>query len=195
MKGKIFLSFVLFLSFCVLVSGCSKRLQKVTIEKGTSPGMQEEQVTAPPSPSIGETAGDSREKTLREETVMTAKDIDYLGSETTNTIGLQDIFFDFDEAVIKDEAISTLQSNAAWLKANTKVKIYIQGHADERGNTEYNLALGEKRAQALKKYLISLGVDPKRISIISYGEERPFCIVSNEECWKQNRRGHFVKLP
>ena len=195
MKGKIFLSFVLFLSFCALLSACSKKLQKVTIEKGTSPGMQEEQVMAPPSPSIGEAVGDSREKTLREETVLTAKDIDSLGLETTNIIGLQDIFFDFDKAVIKDKAISTLQSNAAWLKANTKVKIYIQGHADERGNTEYNLALGEKRAQALKKYLISLGIDPKRISIISYGEERPFCSESNEECWQQNRRGHFVKLP
>ena len=78
------------------------------------------------------------------------------------------------------------------MKANKDSKILIQGHCDERGTLEYNIALGERRAQSAKKYLIDLGIDPSRISTISYGKEKPFCTDHNEECWQENRRAHFA---
>lgn len=203
MKKKIFLPFVLFLGVCILLAGCTKKLQKVTVEKGTSPGMQEERVTAPPSPdtdssAISEAEPEGGEEAIREETVVAKKEVEAARTgvtETTKIIGLQDIFFDFDRAMIRDDAIPTLHSNATWLKSNPRVKVQIEGHADERGTTEYNLALGEKRAQIVKRHLVSLGIEPQRISILSYGEEKPFCKGSSEECWQQNRRGHFARVP
>jgi len=106
--------------------------------------------------------------------------------------GLRDIFFDFDEATIRPDARAILENNARWLKKNPRVKILIEGHCDERGTIEYNLALGDRRANAARDYLISLGIDPTRIATISYGEERPFAQGHNEEAWAQNRRAHFV---
>jgi len=91
-----------------------------------------------------------------------------------------------------EDAIESLKNNARWLQNNRSVVIRIEGYADERGTNEYNLALGERRAQAIRSYLMALGVSPSRMDIISYGEEKGFCMEHNEECWAQNRRGHFV---
>ena len=90
------------------------------------------------------------------------------------------------------EARETLKVNADWLKRNPAVRIEIEGHSDERGTNEYNLALGAKRAQAAKDYLITLGISTERLSTISYGEEIPVCKEPNESCWRQNRRARFV---
>ena len=106
--------------------------------------------------------------------------------------GLGDIFFDFDKNLIRPDARRLLDKNASWLKENPKMRIIIEGHADERGTNEYNLALGERRAMAAKRYLVALGIDSSRIRTISYGEEKPFCGESNEPCWQQNRRAHFL---
>ncbi|GEM_PF-332508 len=107
--------------------------------------------------------------------------------------GLSHVFFDFDQFVIRADAIPTLQANAQLLNAKYHdSNVLIEGHCDERGTSEYNLVLGERRAQAVKNYLADLGVSPSRIKIISYGKERPFCTVSEEWCWQKNRRGHFV---
>ncbi len=105
---------------------------------------------------------------------------------------LKDIFFDFDKAVIRDDAVPILDENVEWLKANPRVRITIEGHCDERGTNEYNLALGERRARAAKEYLVAAGIDPGRIVTISYGEERPFVLGHDEEAWRWNRRAHFV---
>ena len=105
---------------------------------------------------------------------------------------LEDIFFDFDRAAIRPDGRRALGENAQILKGNPKLHILIEGHADEHGTNEYNIALGERRAMAVKKYLVALGIDPDTIKIISYGEEKPFCIESGESCWKLNRRAHFV---
>ena len=105
---------------------------------------------------------------------------------------LQDIFFDFDRFFVRKEARPVLETNADYLKANKDSKILIEGHCDERGTSEYNMALGERRAQSAKKYLIDLGIDPSRISTISYGKEKPFCTDHNEGCWQENRRAHFT---
>lgn len=103
-----------------------------------------------------------------------------------------DIFFDYDRFYIRDDARPTLEDNAEYLKGNKDASILIEGHCDERGTSEYNIALGERRAQATKRYLVDLGIDPSRISTISYGKERPFCTAHNEGCWQENRRSHFV---
>lgn len=105
---------------------------------------------------------------------------------------LKDVFFDFDMAILKEGEMDILRKNAEWIKRNGSVVVSIEGHADERGTSEYNLALGEKRAQMIKKYLTVFGAPPNRIATISFGEEKGFCKEHNEACWAQNRRGHFV---
>jgi peptidoglycan-associated lipoprotein len=107
---------------------------------------------------------------------------------------LKDIYFDYDRYEIRREDEEILRENAAFLKKNPKMKIQIEGHCDERGTAEYNLALGERRANHTKKYLISLGITSDRILTISYGEERPLDPKNNEEAWAKNRRAHIVVL-
>ena len=102
------------------------------------------------------------------------------------------VFFDFDKSDIKPEGQQTLQRQAAWLKKYASVKVTVEGHCDDRGTREYNLALGERRASAAKNYLVGLGVDVSRIQTISYGKERPAVVGDNEQAWAQNRRGVTV---
>lgn len=106
--------------------------------------------------------------------------------------GLQRIHFEFDQYVLVPSAKSTLQQNADYLAANRGVRVVIEGHCDERGSDEYNLALGEKRALATKAYLVSLGVAANRLDVLSYGEERPLDPAHDEEAWAKNRRAEFV---
>lgn len=105
---------------------------------------------------------------------------------------LKEIFFAFDQYDLDTEDRSVLRANADWLKKNPSVRIEVEGHSDERGTNEYNLALGAKRAQAAKDYLISLGVSADRIATASYGEEIPACRSQGEDCWQKNRRDRFV---
>ena len=107
---------------------------------------------------------------------------------------LKDIYFSFDRYDLEGEARETLKVNADWLKKNSTARIEIEGHTDERGTNEYNLALGAKRAQAAKDYLVTLGIATERLSTISYGEEIPVCREQNESCWRQNRRARFVVI-
>ena len=109
-------------------------------------------------------------------------------------VALSDIFFAFDESTLSGEAQRVLSGNAEYLRRSPAVRIEIEGHADERGSTAYNLALGDRRATAAKRYLESLGIDSSRISTISFGEERPFVQGTSEDAWAQNRRGHFVEV-
>lgn len=108
---------------------------------------------------------------------------------------LRDIFFDYDRSNIRDDQKAALNENVAWLKANPASKMTIEGHADERGTNEYNLALGERRAKATQDYLVAAGLAAARITIISYGEERPFVLGHDESAWRWNRRAHFVLTP
>jgi peptidoglycan-associated lipoprotein len=108
---------------------------------------------------------------------------------------LRTIYFDFDQSVIRPNARDALETTAQWLKANERVLLLIEGHCDERGTDEYNLALGERRALAARDYLIGRGVTADRITTISYGEERPVCTERNEECWQRNRRAEFRRRP
>jgi peptidoglycan-associated lipoprotein len=99
------------------------------------------------------------------------------------------VHFDYDKYAVTDEDRGVLQRQAAWLAKYPQVRVTIEGHCDERGTREYNLALGARRANAVKEYLVSLGVSSQRVDTISYGKERPICTESTEDCWAQNRRG------
>jgi peptidoglycan-associated lipoprotein len=106
---------------------------------------------------------------------------------------VRDAYFDYDKADIRPDARAALSQTADFLKGHPSIKATIEGHCDERGSTEYNLGLGDRRASAVKQYLVSLGVSADRLSTVSFGKEKPFCMESTEACWQQNRRGHFVK--
>ncbi len=103
-----------------------------------------------------------------------------------------DAFFDFDSFALRDDAKAALDKDAKLLRDNADVSITVEGHCDERGTVEYNLALGEKRAGAARDYLVGAGVTAARVQTVSYGKERPFCQEHTEDCWQQNRRAHFV---
>jgi len=105
---------------------------------------------------------------------------------------LADVFFEYDSADLSDASRTSLQKNADWLRRWVSTTITVEGHADSRGTNEYNLALAERRASSVRDYLVSLGVPVTRISIVSKGEEQPFCTDDVESCFSQNRRGHFI---
>jgi peptidoglycan-associated lipoprotein len=115
--------------------------------------------------------------------------------QTASSGPLKDVFFAFDRSDLSTDARSVLKANSDWLKKNPSAQVQIEGHCDERGTVEYNLALGSKRAQASRDYLESLGVPASRLSMISYGEEIPACKENSESCWEKNRRARFVVMP
>jgi peptidoglycan-associated lipoprotein len=105
---------------------------------------------------------------------------------------VRDIYFDYDKSDIRSDQQASIQADAQFLMQHTNINFTIEGHCDDRGSTEYNLALGDQRASSVKNALVTLGVNASRIKTISYGKEKPFCMEDNEACWQQNRRGHFV---
>lgn len=106
---------------------------------------------------------------------------------------VQDAYFDFNKADIRPDARDALAKTADFFKNYPQIRVTIEGHCDDRGSTEYNLALGTRRADAVKNYLVSLGISADRMTTVSFGKEKPFCSEETESCWQQNRRGHFVR--
>lgn len=104
---------------------------------------------------------------------------------------VKDLYFDYDKYSLRSSDESTINADAAFLKQHANLRFVIEGHCDERGSEEYNVALGDNRAESARKQLISLGIEPSRIKVISYGKEKPFCTDDNESCFQQNRRAHF----
>jgi peptidoglycan-associated lipoprotein len=125
---------------------------------------------------------------LTEEEIFNRKSLDQLNAEKP----LGDVFFELDKSDLSAEGRSTLQRDADWMKKWTRTVVTLEGHCDSRGSSEYNLALGDRRANAAKEYLVSLGIPGSRLTVVSKGKEQPFCNEENESCWQQNRRGHFV---
>lgn len=119
---------------------------------------------------------------------------DPTGSDSGNIAGLSTIYFEFDKASLSADSRKKLSANADWIRSNPKFTVQIEGHTDSRGSVEYNLSLGERRAKSVKSYLEKLGVDGKRMTIISYGEEKPLAAGDNEEAWGKNRRANFVPI-
>jgi peptidoglycan-associated lipoprotein len=142
----------------------------------------------PPPPPAPAPAPAPPPAPLSEDQIFARKSIDQLNGEKP----LGDTFFDLDMSEIRTDGRAVLQRNADWMKRWTSTIVTIEGHCDSRGSSEYNLALGNRRAAAVKDYMVSLGIAANRITIISKGKEQPFCRDDNEACWQQNRRGHFL---
>jgi len=143
---------------------------------------------APPPPPPRSAAAPAPVRSLSEEELFNRKSLEALNAEQP----LADAFFDYNQTVLRDDARSALQRDAQWLKRWASTKIVVQGQCDERGTPEYNLALGDERAKAVREYLVSLGVPESRMTSVSLGKESPVCLDENETCWSRNRRGHFV---
>ena len=167
------------------MTACSKNLMPPEGLDATAPVSS--QMSSSSDPKGG--AGDSKGAAGRGFNITEEHEARTLPFKDTGS--LQDIHFNFDRYDLDDDSRSTLRENAAYLKANSSAVIEIQGHCDERGTNNYNVALGERRAHSTKMYLVSQGVSASRVHTISYGEERPFCFDSNAACWQKNRRAHF----
>jgi peptidoglycan-associated lipoprotein len=158
--------------FAVLVlSGCSKHKEVAEPAPPAAP-VTENPTPPPPAPAPAEPTPEQPNKTVQDQ--------------------LADVFFDYDSAELSSSSQSTLDANGKVLNDNASTSLTIEGHCDERGTVEYNLALGDRRAQSAKDYLVRFGVPGTRLSTISYGEERPFAEGHDEAAWAQNRRAHFV---
>ena len=144
--------------------------------------------TPPPPSAAFRRAEPAAPAALSEEELFGRKSLEELNAERP----LSDAFFDYDEYQLRDDQRASLEKDASWLKRWPRTVVTIEGHCDERGTAEYNLALGSRRATAVMDYLKSLGIGSDRIRMTSLGKEAPFCNGSGEDCWSQNRRGHFV---
>ena len=155
-----------------------------------------------PNPALGSQSqvGGQKSQALGDKSLPSGQDRSSLDAlrrgesvDSDRDRGMKDVYFEFDQYNLDNEDRATLRANADWLKKNPSARVQIEGHCDERGTNEYNLALGAKRAQAAKDYLVSLGVAENRLSTISYGEEIPVCREATESCWQRNRHDRFVR--
>jgi len=214
MMSKTRLSFFIGFIVIVLQAGCSKKVAPVSGAAGLSDGESPQAMQDSPN-ALGDDAVSEQQTIvgLEDET----RGMDTLKGESFENRGrmdgglrddaakaemeadvasrLVDIYFEYDKAVLHKSSKDALQENARHLILHPNMQIQIEGHTDERGNNEYNLALGARRARAVKRFLSALGVETDRMKIISFGEEKPACRVSAEHCWKQNRRAHFLTQP
>jgi len=187
----------------LFLTGCPKRPEVVeTVPKPIAPqgevGMQAPKGATPGEKSPTEVAAQSPEAKLTPEAgaVPEAKIAEAeVKPEPTAALALKDIYFDFDQSAIREDSKKQLNENIEWLRKNPAAKATIEGHCDERGSSEYNLALGERRARATRDYLVAAGVGANRISTISFGKERPFVLGHDDSAWKWNRRAHFIASP
>jgi len=147
-----------------------------------APTSPPEEVQQPAAPEVADTT----------ENPLESADMAVVNDELRRRGFSPDIYFDYDESTLTDDTREKLSRNADLLKSNAQFSVTIEGHADERGTNEYNLALGERRSNAVRDYLGSLGVAGERLRTISYGEERPVCTQNEESCWSQNRRAHMI---
>ncbi len=146
--------------------------------------------TASTETGKGSGSGAAAQKPATTSTQMAAPAGIMPGSQQDLVVNVGDrVFFDFDKFNVRPDQQATLNKQVAWLKANPSVTVVIEGHCDERGTREYNLALGERRANAVKDFVVAAGVNPERVKTLSYGKERPVALGSNDEAWSQNRRG------
>ena len=177
----------------LMVSGCAKR-PVVPVASAPPPTVATAPPTPPPAPAPAPAA--PTPAPTPPPVAAPAPQPPAPPSEYHAEAALKTIHFDFDKSEIRPGDAKILDANAAWLTANPKLLVLIEGHCDERGTAEYNLALGERRAKATQNYLVSRGVQAERITLVSYGEERPECTEHSEKCWATNRRAQFlVKEP
>jgi len=203
MIKKSFHIFIFILCLGLFLAGCPKK--QVAVNRDQSSMQRSEEAARLEREREAREAKERELARLREEDLkrpaagelektLVAKKEPGIEGEVFETKLLKDIHFDFDKYEVRREDEAILKENAGFLKNNPKMKIQIEGHCDERGTVEYNLALGERRASNTKKYLVLLGIPSDRISTISYGKERPLDKGHHEEAWAKNRRAHVVVL-
>jgi peptidoglycan-associated lipoprotein len=175
---------LLFAAGILFASGCSTH-KAPDIQPAAQTGAATKQVAVAPSRSAKASVNQASASSLDQ--LKQGQRVGSTGSEA-----LKDIYFDFDKYDLRSDAREMLKANADWLKNNPSATVQIEGHCDDRGTAEYNLALGAKRAQSAKDYLTTLGIPAQKISTISYGEELPVCRDESESCWQQNRHDRFV---
>lgn len=169
------------------VSGCAKKAPAPAPPPPAPPAPATTPAPPPPPPPPPAPAPEAP-RPLTEEELFARKSLDDLNAEKP----LGDVFFMYDSATISEEGRATLQKNMEWLRKWASTRVLVEGHCDNRGTPEYNLALGEQRAASVRDYLVSLGLPAERVTIVSKGEEQPFCNEEAESCYSQNRRGHFL---
>lgn len=172
----------------VVIAGCARRVPPPAPPPPAPPPPAATPAPPPPPPPPPAPAPAPPPKPLTEDEIFQRKTLAELNAE----MPLGDVFFDYDMSTIREDARPILQKNADYLRRWTTTRVSLEGHADSRGTSEYNLALGARRAGAVRDYLVSLGIAPDRLLAVSRGEETPQCTEENEACWQRNRRGHFV---
>jgi peptidoglycan-associated lipoprotein len=170
----------------VMASGCSHKAPVTAPPAPVSPVVQPP--PPPPSPPPPAVQPPAPPAPLTEDQIFARKSVADLNAEAP----LADALFAYDQSTLGADATDVLNRDARWLLRWPTTKVTVEGHCDERGTAEYNLALGERRATAVKSYLVSLGVSADRLTVVSYGKERPVCTESAEPCWQRNRRGHLL---
>jgi len=175
-QGALTLAVLAALSLLLVLGlgGCSKKQQQADISSMPSDAASEEPIK------------------VADNDIPVAQPVAEPSDVISGDMGLKPVYFDFDKHELTSQGRETLNANGRILKENTAIRLTIEGHCDERGTTQYNLALGEKRARAAMNYLASLGIESGRMEIVSYGKERPFMMGHDEASWAQNRRAHFV---
>lgn len=182
-----------FLISGLIIAGCAQK-------KVAQPLQQEMQQQQQQPPSVAQKETRERKGILRPEERITEQQLAKIQTKEElpkykEESGLfVDIHFDYDKYDIRPDAKPVLQNIASWLRKNPAAKLSIEGHCDERGTNEYNLALSDRRAKSVRDFLVALGIASNRIEMLSYGEEKPICMDKTEECWAKNRRAHFVVL-
>ena len=174
------------MSAAIVSVGCGKKVPPAATAAPATPVVE----SAPPAPprAAASVPAPSATTGLSEDELFARKSLADLNAERP----LGDVLFELDDWTLGEDARAVLQKNANWLRRWTSTRITVEGHCDDRGTGEYNMALGERRANAVKEYLGSLGVGSDRILVVSKGEESPVCVDSHEACWQQNRRGHPI---
>ena len=181
----VFLSLLAFVSF-----GCKQRV--VTQPESEQPPQQKERQAPEQSMESKTTPEEITEREMPPVETIESRDQAIARAEKEGLF--KDVLFDFDKYNVQEEYKPTLKSIASWMMKHKDVDLSIEGHCDDRGTNEYNLALGDRRAKAVKDYLRALGVSSSRLETMSYGEEKPLCQEQSEPCWAKNRRAHFVIL-
>jgi len=190
---KVFI-LLLVLTFMSVLTACA---QKKVVQPQQPPAVtpQETKAKAPEVPAQKKIPEERAEEKITEQQLAKIETKEVEVPKYTEEKGVfEDIHFDFDKYDIRPDAKPILESLSDWLIKNKPSKLLIEGHCDERGTSEYNLALGDRRAKATRDYLVALGVSSGRIETISYGKEKPICMEATEECWQKNRRSHFIAL-
>ncbi len=191
----------------LFLTGCPKRPEVVeTVPRPIAP---QGEVGPPPAPKVAtpeeksptEVAAQAPEAKVPPETGAAPEakiaegEVRPETSAEVKALGVKDIYFDFDQSAVREDSKKLLNENIEWLRKNPAAKATIEGHCDERGSSEYNLALGDRRARATRDYLVAAGIQANRINTISFGKERPFVLGHDDSAWKWNRRAHFAVSP